>query len=924
MSIGNSNIHQKGEIPEIIKLPNNRIRVVRRFHKFTREDIDNANLGSLMGDFGDVDTTNEQITNQGYTNCKLISVEVDNRFNQQANADNPVLVKTYETLTDSFVEVSDPTVTFTENNLKEITKIYRADSGTTSTNVVGVATLATGEILATSKIEDNTAFAELTEVYRESGILNVTVGRDDNNQIVTVECVELTSTQVSSELSSLIGDHTLATEATRNRDGFETNVYTYKIKDLTTLETTSDDLSFVRKIELSESNFDSGTINSTELTLDSDKYTLRKEEINNTGIIKKRSRIFALYDSSSFPANTLFEIDRTYGIALPVARQIVPASTASGKIDSTEAIQVEPVDSFRSLSYKILASDVATHLGTQVWYEKRNVSLFPDELESVSIGGTEGKIFIANYKETPKVGLKAKITRTFHWGAPNNNTTVTALAYSPQPFSGFVEIDVTRNSTTETDSTSTGSSEGTSRVNSTSVSDNSSNSTTTSTSGNTTTSTVDSEGNSENKTTTNSQNETTSENNSTTESSSESTLTSNTTSETTSNNTSDTSSNTSTQTSSSSGSSGSSSSGSTVSSNSSSNTSTNSTGNSTVSSNSNGNSNSTVNSNSTSGSSSNSTTDTSGVTRSNRTITSDMKQTIDQNGTDKIESGNSKRDTKSRIDVIPDEADPTRHTIVEGIESETTFKKDSTGTNNTTGTSNTVNDSSGNVTTNTSQNGESNSNVNTNTTSSGNNQVNSNTTSNNSSNSSTNSTTNINNNTNSSSNNFSNSTNNSNSSGNSSVNSVGSSTSNTSGDTTNSTTGTSKSTVNSTSTSDGSNESTSESKGRTKSTSVNDTSGSSTSSSSSNGTSRTNSTSTSNNTSNSTSHTDTTSASTTKQLIPVNLKSCLRNATTVEGLTIPATTPTGIPRAQYIEIERSSSHWKYNIWVEQSVEVYLP
>ena len=128
MSIGNSNIHQKGEIPEIIKLPNNRIRVVRRFHKFTREDIDNANLGSLMGDFGDVDTTNEQITNQGYTNCKLISVEVDNRFNQQANADNPVLVKTYETLTDSFVEVSDPTVTFTENNLKEITKIYPAGS----------------------------------------------------------------------------------------------------------------------------------------------------------------------------------------------------------------------------------------------------------------------------------------------------------------------------------------------------------------------------------------------------------------------------------------------------------------------------------------------------------------------------------------------------------------------------------------------------------------------------------------------------------------------------------------------------------------------------------------------------------------------------------------------------------------------------
>ena len=76
MSLGNGNIHQKGEIPEIVKLPNNRIRVIRRFQKFTREDVDNANLGSLMGDFGAEDTTGEQISGQGYTNCRLIEVKV--------------------------------------------------------------------------------------------------------------------------------------------------------------------------------------------------------------------------------------------------------------------------------------------------------------------------------------------------------------------------------------------------------------------------------------------------------------------------------------------------------------------------------------------------------------------------------------------------------------------------------------------------------------------------------------------------------------------------------------------------------------------------------------------------------------------------------------------------------------------------------
>jgi hypothetical protein len=43
-----------------------------------------------------------------------------------------------------------------------------------------------------------------------------------------------------------------------------------------------------------------------------------------------------------------------------------------------------------------------------------------------------------------------------------------------------------------------------------------------------------------------------------------------------------------------------------------------------------------------------------------------------------------------------------------------------------------------------------------------------------------------------------------------------------------------------------------------------------------------------------------------------------------QTISIPETVPTAIPRDQFIEIERSSSHWKYNIWVEQIVEVKLP
>ncbi len=869
MSLGNENIHQKGEIPEIVKLPNNRIRVIRRFQKFTREDVDNVNLGSLMGDFGATDTTDEQILNQGYTDCRLIEVEVDNRFNALSNAENPILVKTYETLTNDFVETTDPTVTFSENGLKEITKIYRAVSGTPSSNVIGEATLASGEILATSSIKDNTAFAELTEVYRQSGVINVTVGRDDNQQTVSVECVGLSEIEVRGELMSLIGtfpdkdqsDFATATISTKNVEGLEVQVYTFKINELTTLETTSDDLSFVRKIDLSGGNFSSGVINSTSLTFDGDTYTLRKEEINNTGLIKKRTRIFALYDSDSFPANTLFEIDKTYGIAIPVARQIIPSATASGTISSTEAIQIEPVDSFRSLSYKILASDVnSTNLPEQVWYEKRNVSIFPDELISAEIVGTESPVFVANYKEAPKVGLKAKITRKFSWGAPSNASTVVGNNYQPQPFSKAIEVEVTRNSTSVTGSSSTNNSNGSSTSNSISNNNTQSDSDGNSTSNSNSSGTVTTDGTSQSSTNTSGTNSSNSSTNSTTAGTNATT------------------------------SAGSSSGSSSV------NSSSSSSNSSSVGSS----SNSSVNSSSSSsGSSSNSSSvnssiSSSGQASSARSISSDMVQDIAMSGTDRVDDGTSSRTTRSKMDAVPNPSDPARNVDVEAITSVTSFTKTNQGNNRTSGSSDTSNN------TNSSSQSNTNSNSNSNVNSSNNSNVNSNTNSNSNSNSSNSGSSNV--------------TSNSSGTNNSNNNSTSNSTNN--------------STVASSSNSSGTNNSNSTSSGTTNSSSVNTSTGTSTSRT--NTISKTISDSSSNSQSQSTnnSNSNSTSRSTSKSIIAINVKPSLREEKTVQFgttiVTIPATTPTNIARGSYIEIERSSSHWKYNIWVEQIVEVLLP
>ena len=221
MSLGNTKIHQQGEIPEITKLPNGRIRVVRRFVKFTREDVDNVQLGTLLGNFGDLDTTDEQVENQGYTNCRLIEVEVETSTKRSAGTDSSssVLVQTYETLTSEFVETTDPTVSYTESGLKQITNVSRAVSGTVSSNVIGGTQLITGEFLASSQIEDNTAFAELTEVYLEAGTLSETLDSVGSQKAKVIETIGTDPIAPSGYL--------LASQQESNFEGFQTNRFTF-------------------------------------------------------------------------------------------------------------------------------------------------------------------------------------------------------------------------------------------------------------------------------------------------------------------------------------------------------------------------------------------------------------------------------------------------------------------------------------------------------------------------------------------------------------------------------------------------------------------------------------------------------------------------------------------------------------------------
>ena len=230
MSLGNSNIHQRGEIPEITKLPNGRIRVVRRFEKFTREDVDNANLGSLLGDFGDLDTAGEQITNQGYTDCRLISVEVDTRVNSTTNTENPLLVKTYETLGSLFVQVKDDNTDYELNGLRRVTRTSIAEAGTDYDKTVGTSYIdhqiddetAVRCFLAAYAIDDTDSFRQVQEVWLESGTLSETLDNVGSQKAKVIETI-------GADPATPTG-YSLASKQESDFEGFQTNRFTF-LKD---------------------------------------------------------------------------------------------------------------------------------------------------------------------------------------------------------------------------------------------------------------------------------------------------------------------------------------------------------------------------------------------------------------------------------------------------------------------------------------------------------------------------------------------------------------------------------------------------------------------------------------------------------------------------------------------------------------------
>jgi len=96
----------------------------------SREDWYSANKARVFPDFGSLESAEMSIdglaprTGEAYTDMRLVSVQSSTQQGQY------IVTLVYQTLGDSFVQVKDDTVTYTENGLRRVTRESIAKAGT--------------------------------------------------------------------------------------------------------------------------------------------------------------------------------------------------------------------------------------------------------------------------------------------------------------------------------------------------------------------------------------------------------------------------------------------------------------------------------------------------------------------------------------------------------------------------------------------------------------------------------------------------------------------------------------------------------------------------------------------------------------------------------------------------------------------------
>ena len=146
----------------------------------SREDWYSANKARIFPDFGSLESAEMSIdglaprTGEAYTDMRLVAVQ------SSTQQEKYIVTLVYQTLGDSFVQVKDDTVSYTESGLRRVTRESIAKAGTDFQKTVGATSITSqidGEtavtcILASYEVDDTDSYREVTEVYVQAGVLS--------------------------------------------------------------------------------------------------------------------------------------------------------------------------------------------------------------------------------------------------------------------------------------------------------------------------------------------------------------------------------------------------------------------------------------------------------------------------------------------------------------------------------------------------------------------------------------------------------------------------------------------------------------------------------------------------------------------------------------------------------------------------------
>jgi len=193
-----------------------------------------ADFGSLYSAQMSVDGIDAR-TGEAYDDMVLVKNEAS-----YTRSGEYVIIFTYETLTDSFVQETEDKVDFDLNGLKRLTRTIIAKDTVAYSSVVGTSTTGTSPVLTLAQISEDQleasedGFKRIQEVWLESGVTSVSTDKDSITDEVAVNALNLTAAQVRTAVTEVTANHSLKSQSTNDFEGLNSFRYVFEIRSTTT------------------------------------------------------------------------------------------------------------------------------------------------------------------------------------------------------------------------------------------------------------------------------------------------------------------------------------------------------------------------------------------------------------------------------------------------------------------------------------------------------------------------------------------------------------------------------------------------------------------------------------------------------------------------------------------------------------------